>query len=386
MRVILKVQMLKKVFRRCKNFINIFLKKIFKSICYYISYFIFYLFLPFLILLKNKNNTSYSKGKLLIIRHRYANKKRNLISNEFFGIDDIPGIKIDINNLTTQTIDNKIAILNLTLIAFNIVFKDISFIVISSISYKKNYGLNIFSFETLSKTLNIPISSIWWDTCNYRTMKFLNKYQLSLNKKFSLLQIFATDNPFYYPINRTSQKDNFATNKVIGIFSSFNPYRFYPSKIKDIDILCIGQVGSYRSKRKKYFEEIKKLESKYKVILSQLDREEFISWEDYISLSRRSKIIVNFSESVDFHQLKGRVFEAINCGAVIMDYVESPIFLYFEENKHFISYKDEIDLPLKINLLLSDNEKCKNISENAQAFLRNNFSCELWWSMILRNS
>ena len=69
-----------------------------------------------------------------------------------------------------------------------------------------------------------------------------------------------------------------------------------------------------------------------------------------------------------------------------MDYVESPIFLYFEENKHFISYKDEIDLPLKINLLLSDNEKCKNISENAQAFLRNNFSCELWWSMILRNS
>ena len=378
--------MLEKFFRRCKFFINIYLEKIFRFINYYISLFIFYLFLPFLLLLKNKKNTSYSKGNLLIIRNRYANKKKNLISNDFFFIDDVPGVKKNINNLITQTFDNKITILNLALIGLNVILKDISFIVIAGVSYKANYGLKIFSFEILSKTLNIPISSIWWDTCSYSTMKFLNEYQLSLNKKFSLLQTFATDNPFYYPLNKVSPKDYFATNNVIGIFSIVNPNRFYPSKIKDIDILCIGQVGSYRSSRIKYFDEIKKLESNYKVVISPLDREEFMPWEDYISLCSRSKIIVNFSESVDFHQLKGRVFEAMTCGAVIMDNVESPIFLYFEEGKHFMSYKDEIDLPLQIKLLLSDHEKCRNISANAEAFLRNNFSCESWWSILLRNS
>ena len=80
------------------------------------------------------------------------------------------------------------------------------------------------------------------------------------------------------------------------------------------------------------------------------------------------KIIVNFSESVDFDQLKGRVFEAINCGAVLLDSINSPISKYFEDKKHFVSYKDEIDLPLQIQLLLSDPNKYRRISKEVNKF------------------
>ena len=58
---------------------------------------------------------------------------------------------------------------------------------------------------------------------------------------------------------------------------------------------------------------------------------------------------MNFSESVDFDQLKGRVFEAINCGAVLLDSINSPISKYFEDKKHFVSYKDEITSICKFN-------------------------------------
>ena len=70
--------------------------------------------------------------------------RKEILFRMNFGIDDIPGIKIDINNLTTQTIDDKIAILNLTLIAFNIVFKDTS-----SISYKKIMDLISFLLNSI---------------------------------------------------------------------------------------------------------------------------------------------------------------------------------------------------------------------------------------------
>ena len=99
----------------------------------------------------------------------------------------------------------------------------------------------------------------------------------------------------------------------------------------------------------------------------------------------RSKIIVNFSQSIDFDQLKGRVFEAMNCGAVLIDYIKSPIFLYFDENKHFVSYKDEKELSSQIDLLLSNPIKCSNIRNEAEAFLKKNFSSNLYWSLLLRN-
>ena len=164
------------------------------------------------------------------------------------------------------------------------------YILISSISNEPNYGLNIFSFEILSRIFNIPVSSVWWDTCNHKTMNFLNNYQLILHKRSSLLQTYATDNPSYYPLQRTNFNRNFATKKVIGIFTPYNPKTWSPSKIKDIDVLFIGQVSSFRSIRKKYIKELRNLESNYKVVLSLLDRDKFISWDEYISLSRRSVI------------------------------------------------------------------------------------------------
>ena len=182
-----------------------------------------------------------------------------------------------------------------------------------------------------------------------------------------------------------SYKNNFAKEKVIGIFIAYNPNRWSPSKIKDIDVLFIGQVGSYRSIRQKYLNAIKGFESKYKVVISILERNNFISWDEYISLSRRSKIIVNFSQSIDFDQLKGRVFEAMNCGAVLIEYIKSPIFSYFDENIHFVAFRDEKELINQIDLLLSNPIKCANIRHEAEAFLKKNFSSKLYWSLLLRN-
>ena len=189
-------------------------------------------------------------------------------------LDDIPFLDIygyDKNALIF-IVDNKLPFLNLIRIALKIVLNDISFLIIGSVGQESIYGLNIFSFKYLSAILKLPISSIWFDTCSKNNMKFLNNFQIDLNKQKSLLQTFALENPIYYPFkeNRVSQK--YADERVIGAFTALNPNRWKPAKVKDIDILFIGQVGSYRSSRKKFINYLKKVDPKYSVFLSILDR------------------------------------------------------------------------------------------------------------------
>ena len=366
--------------------INIILKFL-RFLFFFFSKIIFFLSVPILLILKNnKEKKSTNKKNLLIVRHQFANKKRTVSSAEFFLLDDIPSLDIYGYNKNPVIffVDNKLPFLNLTRIALKIVLNDISFLVVGSVGQEIQYGLNIFSFKYLSKILKLPISSIWFDTCSKNNMKFLDNFQLDLNKQKSLMQTFALENPIYYPFKENRVLQKYANEKVIGAFTTLNPNRWKPEKNKDIDVLFIGQVGSYRYSRKKFINYIKKVEPQYSVFISILDRENFIPWEEYISLTRKAKIVVNFSGSSDCHQLKGRVFEAMHCGALVIDSIKSPISYYFEENKHFVSYKDEKDLLIKLNSLLSDPTRIKNISAEAKIYLQKKFSPEIWWKTILR--
>lgn len=372
----------RRYYTESRNIIGKFLK----FIVFFLSKIIFFLSIPVLLILKNNKVKTTNKKNLLIVRHQFANKKKTVLSAEFFLLDDIP--YLDIYNYKKKPViffvDNKLPFLNLIRIALKIVLNDISFLVVGSVGQEFSYGLNIFSFKYLSKILKLPISSIWFDTCSKNNMKFLNNFQLDLNKQKSLMQTFALENPIFYPFKENSVLQRYANKKVIGAFTTLNPNRWKPEKVKDIDVLFIGQVGSYRSSRKKFINYIKKIEAKYSVFISILDRENFMPWEEYISLTGKSKIVVNFSGSSDCHQLKGRVFEAMYCGALVIDSIKSPISYYFEENKHFISYKDEKDLLIKLNSLLSDPTRIKNISAEAKIYIQKKFSPEIWWKTILR--
>jgi len=117
-------------------------------------------------------------------------------------------------------------------------------------------------------------------------------------------------------------------------------------------------------------------------------REHNLSIDQYAELFRRAKISVNFPSKHEEHviQVKGRVFESLLCGCLLLERDNHLIKHWFEPMVHYVPFTSELDLLNKINYYLQHDDERKTIAKNGYNKMRECYSSKIWWESVLNKS
>jgi hypothetical protein len=220
------------------------------------------------------------------------------------------------------------------------------------------YYVNCFQFhaglmkglKALREKTGISLIAIEGD---FVTMRHLPIYQEQKDQYYSCAsQILAADIP--------NAAQYIGDARFIGGVFGSNPMLFDSRSCeKDIDVSFVGYMrgrmpaDKYSLPRKQMLEYIApRLERKgiRHLFLDTSGRPPQYSWDYYIDICRRSRMIVNFSESLSgLKHVKGRVFEAIASGALLLELENPALCGLFETGKHMVEFSTPEEFMEKIS-------------------------------------
>lgn len=130
-----------------------------------------------------------------------------------------------------------------------------------------------------------------------------------------------------------------------------------------IDVTFFGQVNSYRDYRAPFLEVLEKYQNTSFISASNSGTSDYTYSEMFETL-RKSKFGVNFSRSAnDSEQLKGRVWEVLLSGALLLEQKNSQILQFFEPGKHFVFFESPNELEEQIEYFLDHENERREIAE-----------------------
>ena len=318
--------------------------------------------------LPTKNNSL--KPKVLILLYRNI-RGTNLLSNEHYNVTNplkyTFGEKLNIDFFYYDDY-NSYKEINLAFYKKLVDFQPDIFI----LSSYSTQVLNQPSINLLKKYKNSfqksKVVSLMWDTVWNQTYNYHNKLL-----KFCDLNVILDGSKFF--------------DKYKKEFSLINLYTVYDSKLfyfdknikKDIDVLFLGSVGGYRSNRKEYIDYL--IENGVNIYTVENEKRNY-SMEEYAELTRRSKIVINFSKSIDgLHQTKGRIYEALNCGALLLESKNDRIINFLDE-RDFIFFDTKLDLLEKIKFYLNNDSERVKIAQRGSNKAQMIYNEENFWKSI----
>ena len=203
---------------------------------------------------------------------------------------------------------------------------------------------SIHAPKIIRERLEIPIAAIWWDTCSESFQKSLEHVKHAFDVHVIM------DNP---NLNFFDRNDVYF-QRVLPLWTPQNENIFCTEVARDIPVSFLGQASSYRSYRRKIIAHL----VKHQIAghFSTNDRAKQVSHSEYADLLSRSKISLNFSYSVSCHQLKGRVFDVMLSGAMLLESENEQTSKLFLPMKDYVPFSSHEDLVNKIIYYLG-NEK-----------------------------
>ena len=155
---------------------------------------------------------------------------------------------------------------------------------------------------------------------------------------------------------------------------------------KDIDICFLGTFHSFiRVEFLKFLENNIKKDKNY--LFSGGQRQNALSPEKYAELTRRTKIMLNFSYSPNGnHQVKGRVFEATSSGCLLLESKNELTNYFYEPNKEYIEFVNKEDCLDKILYFFKDEnkEEREKISLNGLKKFNENYTNNHFWNKLFK--
>jgi spore maturation protein CgeB len=223
--------------------------------------------------------------------------------------------------------------------------------------------------RVIKKNLKVKFIFFWWDTCS---KSFLDSHHVLL--EFADLNL-VNDNP-----NRDFFNcEQLILDKTLFLWTPL-PTSFCKNTPKEIDLAFLGQISSYRNYRSKYIFEIMK--NNIPGIFSLFDREFQPNYLEYSMLIAKSRIGLNFSFSVDCHQLKGRIFETILSGTLLLESKNHQITNLFTEGEDYVAFEDEYDLIKKIKFFLKNEKEREKIANSGQKKILQKYSSYNYWNLV----
>lgn len=221
--------------------------------------------------------------------------------------------------------------------------------------------------------LGIPVVTIWWDTCNdlfwLRIAPYISEFDLHI----------IAENPKLYCLDKLHP----LIDRFITVWAPLDQNLFYSSTdLRDIPVTFVGKATGYRANRKEYIKYL--LEHGVEGYFSYADEAGQISHSEYANIIRRSQIGVNFSYSVDAHQLKGRVLEIMLSGALLFESENDQISMLFEPMVDYIPFTSKEDLLNKIKYFQDHPCEMATIASSGARKAKTLYSGRAFWETIFR--
>jgi hypothetical protein len=158
---------------------------------------------------------------------------------------------------------------------------------------------------------------------------------------------------------------------------------FYPGDgQRDIPVSFLGSIGSYRNVRAEYLDYLKA--QHLDIYHTGGQREQLVSLATYAETLRRSKISLNFSQSVSgTHQLKGRVFEVLFSGTLLMESENAETPQYFTPMVDYVVFDSKQDLADKVRYYLEHEDQRQRIAYNGYMKATTEYNHNVFWNKVM---
>lgn len=158
-----------------------------------------------------------------------------------------------------------------------------------------------------------------------------------------------------------------------------------PGLDRDIDVSFCGTIYCDRP----YFLQhvIEKLGSKIRAAIGEGQRKSKLTVEEYASLYKRSKMVMNFCNLNQIRsQVKGRVFESMFCGAMLLEQDNEHIKRFFKPYEHYVPFSTPQDLCDKIEHYLSYPEDRLKIAAAGNKLCNEQYNATNWWRKVFEQT
>jgi hypothetical protein len=151
---------------------------------------------------------------------------------------------------------------------------------------------------------------------------------------------------------------------------------------RTIDVSFAGSIGRYPDRQRAL---ARLREAAINVFQAGGQREHSLSVYDYAAVHQRSRIALNFAKAgwEGGAQVKGRVFEATLCGALLLEEDNIHIKRWFEPGREYVPFFDSDDLVEKTQFYLRHEEERERIARRGWEKARRYCNERRFWGRML---
>lgn len=320
-----------------------------------------------LLLLFFRNKKNKKKNNILFVGELYFSNDKRCKSSNYYG----PYLSLKKEKIEFDTYFISNDSLKKINIFYKIIFSGYKKIILSSNTPGNPVYFTYFQLKILKENYGVELINLLWDTCNKDFIK--NRKDIYICDK-NIIGDHDFKKSFDYKKNNIYQRIyTFDQEELISLSKNTNLK-------KDIDFIFIGQTSSYRGNR---LEILNFLKENTNIYTSEKNRDQFLPDDKYFNLMSRAKMTVNFSMSVDFHQIKGRCVESFIFKVLVFEDENSPLTNYFLPDKELITYKNKQDLLEKFNFFLKNDVEREKITNNAKKKYTTVYNEKNFWKEII---
>lgn len=237
------------------------------------------------------------------------------------------------------------------------------------VTYKyPGYDHTVMKWSTMDKIkeMKIPMVAIWGDVEIPEQVK-ITKTLLPYIK----LNVATASSAAIKRIN--------IPEKYIYMWVPKNPRIFNdPKKKRDINISYIGSPRADRMKTIQYL-----IDNDIPVYHCGGERQEHLTTEQYAGVYQRSKITISFSRHSWSHVLNARPFEAMLCGAMVLEQENFETPKFYIPFVDYVPYTNDADLLDKIKYYSTHDKEREEIAKNGYEKTSRLYSAEKFWQTVI---
>jgi len=249
----------------------------------------------------------------------------------------------------------------------------------------RNLDPRVETLKAIKEQLKIPIVGLYYDLAKPSFERLCRSYLPSLDAVVTLdarLEVRRSENPDV---------------AVMTGWTPLPPSIFFscPGN-RPIDVGFVGRTEAHYQLRSHYFQGLR--DAGIKVEVRGADDGTRLSAHEMGEFLRSCKIVLNFSSTAvisawelndgmsgeipQVDHVKGRVFEAIACGALLLESRNTRTTAYFTPDEHYVEFSDLEELIEKIQYFSANENHRRHISNAGNQRFLGHYTAEHFWRQL----
>jgi glycosyltransferase involved in cell wall biosynthesis len=327
---------------------------------------------------RTNNIESSRKKTVLVCRFKYYSESNRIDSLEKFHIDNaLEMMAVDIEyfywDADRRPIGNQVEFIEAVLDIQPDVVVLSSYVPIRNKRPISQPAIRVL--RQMKKRTSAKFVALWWDSCN---QDFVQRNIVPMDDIIDLHVL--SDNPLSLGTEEYDWSTSEFRERCLALYPPYNPEDIFQPLEKNLDVVFLGKIGSYRSYRRDYLLHLMKCN--IAGCISSLGSDSEFTHEEFAEIMGRAKIGINFSFSSDRDQLKGRVFQTMLSGAMLLESENSQTACLFEDGKEYVSFTTKEDLREKITYYLEHDKERTDIADRGRERTMQCYSGKNYWDSL----